>query len=714
MDHDDTPQPARFGSFAGVYRPVVLTVLGAMLYLREGWLVGTAGLGGALLVIGAAYLVTGTTALSVSSIATNLRLKAGGAFAVIAAALGLEAGGAIGVPLYFAQTISSVMYLYAFSEGWGYLFPEHSPVIVVLIAFAGVGLTALVSARLASQAQAFMLFVVIGAIASAFSGAFGAPVQPVQALGAFEEASLVECFALFFPAATGIMVGAGMSGDLADPSRSVPRGTMYAWATTLVVYVFGAFWYALVVPQPELLGNKLAMVEHALIGEFVLFGLLASTLMAALSSLVAAPRLLQAMAEHHVVPFSSWVAQQNGSAEPRNATLVTLTLSGLALFAGSLDAIAPIITSFFVMTYFAINVVVLLEQTLGLVSWRPMFRIPTVIPALGAGVCGLALTLSSPAGGLPEVAFVVGLYVWLVRRTQVDTPWETVQSGIAQALATWAATTAQAMGRTERTWKPDLLLPVASVAEARAMGPVAEAIVTFQGSVRLVGLVDDPDLAVELEDLAMRLRMRGLYATWHLMPEARLAQGAQLAINAMHGTVFAPNLLLLSARFQAPAVVHALVDHARHHQMGVILAYDEPERPMRPSRQATVWLSDRSPDFRLTLHVANLDLPVLLAYVLTRPVGGRVRLTTVIRQHRFLGAAQTFLEDLIQLGRLPDTTPHVLGGTLLERLADAPPTDVHLFGLSDSVDLDWVKKVQATTGGACLFVMDSGQESALA
>ncbi|MEO0602454.1 MAG: hypothetical protein AAF211_13510, partial [Myxococcota bacterium] len=114
--NEESEQSTRFGAFAGVYRPVVLTVLGAMLYLREGWLVGTAGLGGALLVIGFAYFVTGTTALSVSSIATNLRLKAGGAFAVISAALGLEAGGAIGVPLYLAQTISSVMYLYAFTE----------------------------------------------------------------------------------------------------------------------------------------------------------------------------------------------------------------------------------------------------------------------------------------------------------------------------------------------------------------------------------------------------------------------------------------------------------------------------------------------------------------------------------------------------------------------------------------------------------------------
>ncbi|MEO0605583.1 MAG: amino acid permease, partial [Myxococcota bacterium] len=602
----------------------------------------------------------------------------------------------------------------AFTEGWGYLYPEHPPGIVVLVAFGGVGLVTLVSARLASQAQAVLLVMVVVAVGSAFAGVVGADVQPVRVVGAFEEASLLECFALFFPAATGIMVGAGMSGNLENPSESVPRGTMAAWATTLVVYVLGAVWYAVVVPQEELLGNKLAMVDHALVGELVLFGLLASTLMAAMSSLVAAPRLLQAMAEHQVVPRSQWWVALTKGGEPRNATLFTLLLSGIALSAGSLDAIAPIITSFFVMTYLAINVVVLLEQGLGLVSWRPLFRIPTLVPAAGATACALALTLSSPGGGLPEVAFVTGIYVWLVRRTKVETPWETVQSGITQAVATWAATTAQSMGRTERTWKPDLLVPVASVAELRTMGALASAITEFRGSVRLVGLSDDPELAVELEDLAMRLQARGAYVTWHLMPEERLAQGAKLAINAMHGLIFAPNLLLLSARYHAPEVVQTLVQHARLHQMGVILAYGDPERTLTSVRDATVWLSDRAPDFHLTLHVANLDLPVLLAYVLTQPVGGRIRLTSVIRKHRHLKPAEQFLNDLIRLGRLPGATAHVLGGTLAQRLDDAPPTDVHIFGLSDEFDLDWLKQVQATTGEPCLFVMDSGQESALA
>ena len=703
----------RFGTFEGVYRPVVLTVLGALLYLREGWLVGNAGLGGALLVIAAAYTITGTTALSVSSIATNLRLKAGGAFAIISAALGLEAGGAIGVPLYLAQTVSSAMYLFAFTEGWGYVFPDHPPGLVVLIAFLGVGALVVVSAELASRAQAVMLVVVAMAVSSALLGWTTAVPQRPEAIGSFPEGSLLEAFALFFPAATGIMVGVGMSGSLAKPSEAIPRGTMAAWGTTLAVYALGAVWYATVVPRDQLLDHKLAMVDHALVGELVLFGLLSSTLMAALSTLVAAPRLLQAMAAHQIVPGADWIGRLRGG-EPRNASLVTLAIAGLALTAGSLDAIAPIITSFFVMTYLAINVVVFLEQSLGLVSWRPTFQIPTWVPAVGAVACVTGLVLSSPAGGLPEVAFVTGLYVWLSRRRAVDTPWETVQSGIAQTVAEWAAVKARQMRRSERTWKPDLLVPVASVEQAEAMAAVARSIIHYRGSVTFVALADEPQLGAVLGDIVGTLGAQQRLASWHLMPEERAGQGACLSINATQGHLFAPNLVLMSARHTDESALQDVIHHARRHRVGVVLCFDDAERPLRPCRSVTVWLSDRSPDWQLALHVANLDLPVLLAYLLARPLDGAIRLATVLRDPAFQDEAGAFLDDLVALGRLPNTTAHLLDGDLHERLATGPPTDLHVFGLSEHLDLDRLKALHAATGTVCLFVMDSGQESALA
>ena len=309
---------------------------------------------------------------------------------------------------------------------------------------------------------------------------------------------------------------------------------------------------------------------------------------------------------------------------------------------------------------------------------------------------------------------MVGLYVWLSRRRAVRTPWETVQSGIAQQIASWAALRARQMRRSERTWKPDLLVPVKSVEEAGALGAVARALIQVRGSVKFVALVDDAELGAVLGGMVRGLQRRDQLATWHLMPEESPGQGARLSINALQGAFFAPNLLVLSAQHTDAAVLQDALDHARRHRVGVVIAVDSPQGSMRPCRSATVWLSDRAPEWELALHVANLDLPVLLAYLLTRPLSGEIRLVTVLREETHRAAAQQFMDDLIELGRLPRTTAHLPSGQLDAQLAQAMPTDVHVFGLSEAIDLVRMREIHANVGRPCLFVLDSGQESALA
>jgi len=708
------PDSRKFGTFAGVFRPVFLTVLGAMLYLREGWLVGELGLGGALAVIVASLAITGLTALSVASIATNVRVRAGGAFAIISASLGLEAGGAIGVPLYIAQTLSSVMYLYAFSEAWLYLFPSHNPQLVAALAFVGVGAVVLRSASVAARAQAVLFVVVLIALASAFLGWIPATYQRPVWFAEGRTVSLLEGFSLFFPAATGIMVGVGMSGDLENPRQSLPRGTLLAWGTTALIYLLGAVWYATVVPVEELRTDRLAMASHALFGPLVLAGLLSSTLMASLSSLVAAPRLLLAMAQFRVVPFSGWLSKVDARDEPRNGTIFTIGVAALGLLAGSLDALAPVITGSFVLTYLVVNLVVLLEDTLSMVSWRPTFAVSGWVPLTGVVVCLLAISVTMPFGGLPGLALVAALYVWLARRREVETPWETVQSGIVQSIAEWAARIALGLKRSERSWKPELLVPVRSVIELATMEPTARLLVEHRGSVRFAIVTEDAELIKATEAAVARLRAEGLLASAHMLPEEQPGQGARLSLNALQETVGAPNLVLLSDEHGDEAVLQQICDHARRYGVGVVLVLDDVEHFMVSPLAVNVWLSDRSPDWVLGLHVANLDLPVLLAYLLTRERSGRVRLVSVLSNGAWRAAAQRFLEDIADLGRLPDTTCHVVTGGFADALRGFQSADVNLLGLPQQLDLQRLRELQRATGAPCLFVHDSGNESALA
>ena len=113
---------ARFGTFQGVFCPTLLTILGVIMFLRMGWVVGQVGLFGAWSIILLASCITLFTALSVSSITTNIRIGSGGAFSIISQSLGLEVGGSIGIPLFLCQALAVALYVFGFREGWQTLY----------------------------------------------------------------------------------------------------------------------------------------------------------------------------------------------------------------------------------------------------------------------------------------------------------------------------------------------------------------------------------------------------------------------------------------------------------------------------------------------------------------------------------------------------------------------------------------------------------------
>lgn len=688
-----------------------------MVYLRLGWLVGNAGLLGAIAILLAAYIITGTTALSLSSISTNLHVRSGGAFAIIAQALGLEAGGAIGIPLYLAQTLSSALYLYAFTEAWAMMFPEHNPMIVVAIAFMGVATLAWTSTSLAFTAQAMMMMVVGVALSSALMGWFFTPTIAPNLLGNLPEASLGESFAIFFPAATGIMVGVGMSGELKNPTKSIPRGTIGAWAISLIVYLVFAFWYATVASSDELLKNPAIVFDYAIVGWIVLLGLLASTLMAALSTLVSAPRLLCAMAEHGVVPGHNWLSQRSPSSlEPTKAILVTLFIAGLGLLSGSLNAIAPVITSFFIVTYLALNGVVLLEQRLAMISFRPTLSAPPWVPAIGVITCMIALVGTSFGGGIVELILISAIYIGLMGR-QLKTPWETVHSGLVIRVAHWIAQRVAHTERSERAWKPDLLLPVRNVRELEEFKPILTRL-GQSGTIKIVGTKSDLKLERELQRTVNTLRQDHIYTSSTVIDlDESFHQIVQTTIDATRGAMFPPNIVVL---VDSPELtnesIQTLVRHCQLRQLALIL-FLKPNTSNVYSEidDVAVWLSDRSPDWALRLHQANLDLPLLLAYLLTRQNNGRIHLHTVVPEQS-TGAARGFLSRVKSAARLPGSTSiGVHNGSFLKAVSSQQRIPLHLFGLPAEVKIERLRAIRAETYGAgVLFVMDSGYESALA
>ena len=152
----------RFSTFEGVFTPCLLSILGVIMYLRLGFVVGNIGLGGALMIIVFANMITLATALSMSSVVTNIRIGGGGAYSIITKSLGLEAGGAIGIPLYISQAISVAFYVTGFAECWYFVFPQHDMLAVSLIAWLLILIVSYTSAKFAFRVQ-YIIMAFIGA-----------------------------------------------------------------------------------------------------------------------------------------------------------------------------------------------------------------------------------------------------------------------------------------------------------------------------------------------------------------------------------------------------------------------------------------------------------------------------------------------------------------------------------------------------------------------
>lgn len=707
----------RFGTFAGVFRPTILTILGALLYLREGWVIGHAGLGGFILILVGMYIATGTTALSMASITTNIRLGQGGVFSIISQSLGLEAGGSIGLPFYLAQSLGGAMYLFAFAEAWAMIFPSHPQALVVVVVFIVVLLLALVSSSLALKTQSIVVMGIIAALASAVWGLQEAQeLQSPAFWGPRDSPSLTSLFALFFPAATGVLVGASMSGSLANPRRSVPLGTLAAVGVSFAVYLLMGIWFSLVATPEELRSSYTVMVDKSSIGTLVLLGLLSSTLSAAISSMVAAPRVLHALALFRVIPGSQFLSETTRSGEPRRALLGTAAIIALGLMSGSLDAIAPMLTVFFLITYASINLVLLLEQSLGLPSFRPTFKVPLIVPLIGSVVCILAIAATSPVVGLGSLGVVGVLYAWLVRR-RLDTPFETARSGLFVNIAAWAAKKiADLPASTERSWKPDVLMPVLSATEVRGAYRLLKALAGSKGSIKLVGLETraDTDLS-QLAEAASDFKLDGIYCSSTSLPSPSFGEGATFSISVLQGDFFPPNVVFVSVLDKDEAELQKTLDCARSHQTGLTLFAPHPRAGLGRERDVNLWVRAPGPDWKLKLKMGSLDLTLLLALQVTEGWRGRVRLLCVVRTEDEVENTRAFLDELAIEARIFGLCGlEVLVGDFADQLQAAPQADLNIFGLGDSVDLENIANTTMLTDGSCLFVRASGKESALA
>ncbi|MBK8481787.1 MAG: sodium transporter [Proteobacteria bacterium] len=725
------PAPTQYGTFAGVFTPTVLTILGVIMYLRLPWVVGNAGLLGGLLIMALALGITAATGLSLSSIATNTRLGAGGPYAIITKSLGIEIGGSVGVPLYLSQALAVAMYVFGFREGWLSIFPTHPALLVDLATFGVVFAIAYLSAGLAFKVQYVVMVVIVVSLVAVFGnlevwrsslaptwwGSFrGSPEK------GFSGTSFWVVFSVFFPAATGIMAGANMSGELKNPRRSIPLGTLTAISVSALVYVVLAVWASRAGTPAELTANYTFMVDRSLYRPAVLAGLLGATFSSALSSLVGAPRILLALARDGLIPGGGGLARVTAKGEPRRAMLLSGGIVLAALLLRDLNVIAPLISMFFLIAYAVINVVMLVESSLGLVSFRPTLRLPVWVPLLGTLGCLFAMFIVNPSFSLIAWGMVGALYFWIMQR-RIPGSREDVRSGIFVAFAEWAASKCTELGiETARAWKPGFLVPVVDGAEVRGEFSLVVHMTKPAGSAKLLGIADLTtlaDLTPRVEGLGRALRQRGVFSTWSVIDSTDYVTGIITGLQALKSAFFRPNVLLLNLPEEAERRTQSerVVREAKRLKVGVALLGMHPRAGLGRETVVNVWL--RAPDAGDTIEAAlakgNMHLGILLAYRLARAWRAELNLISVVAAEGDRVRVEAYVEELRDVCRIPAAARTlVFLGTLEEGLARAPQSDMDVFGMPHDLDLAFAARMVAATRSSCLFTIDSGRESALA
>ncbi len=236
------------------------------------------------------------------------------------------------------------------------------------------------------------------------------PTSPLIPLGFFT------VFAIIFPAFTGMTAGVGLSGDLKDPGRSIPLGTLAGTIGGMIIYFFMA--YKLTVsasPQDLADTSKLVMADIAWQGWWIIpLGLAAATISSALGSIMVAPRTLQAIARDHIFPIdrvNQWLAKgTQDKDEPFNASIVTIGIAAVFIMAGALDSVAQIISMFFMVTYGSLCLISFLNHFAADPSYRPRFKSRWLISLFGALACFGLMFFMNAAYAVIAIAMMVLLY----------------------------------------------------------------------------------------------------------------------------------------------------------------------------------------------------------------------------------------------------------------------------------------------------------------
>ncbi|XP_058499527.1 solute carrier family 12 member 5b isoform X2 [Solea solea] len=595
----------QLGTLMGVYLPCIQNIFGVILFLRMTWMVGIGGVLGSFVIVFMCCSTTMLTAISMSAIATNGVVPAGGSYYMISRSLGPEFGGAVGICFYLGTTFAGAMYILGCIEILLiYIVPQaavfkieglegaeaeaallNNMRVYGTIVLSLMALVVFVGVKYVNKLALVFLACVILSIVAVYAGiiktAIDPPVFPVCLLGnrtlvskgydvcakvieidnetvttklwrsfcdseslnatcdeyfnnnnvteiqgipgvtsgilaenlfgnylekgvilekrgivsdvdpdspvtssnRYVLADITSFFTLlvgiYFPSVTGIMAGSNRSGDLRDAQKSIPIGTIAAITTTSAVYMscvvlFGACIEGVVLRDKfgEGVSGNLVIGTLAWPSPWVIvFGSFFSTCGAGLQSLTGAPRLLQAIARDGIIPFLRVFGHGKANGEPTWALLLTASICEIGIIIASLDAVAPILSMFFLMCYMFVNLACALQTLLRTPNWRPRFKFyHWALSFLGMSLCLSLMFICSWYYAIVAMCIATCIYKY-IEFCGAEKEWGDGIRGISLSAARFALMRLEEGPPHTKNWRPQLLVLVSVDAEQNVEQP---------------------------------------------------------------------------------------------------------------------------------------------------------------------------------------------------------------------------------------------------
>jgi solute carrier family 12 sodium/potassium/chloride transporter 2 len=518
-----------------------------------------------------------------------------------------------------------------------------------------VGILAITSADIAIKAQYFIMAAII---LSLFSFYFGHPVEETHIeMWVTNKEPFWAVFAVFFPAVTGIMAGVNMSGDLRDPIKALPIGTLAAVATGFLIYITLPVFLAMRANSSTLIAEPLIMQRMAVWGPAISLGVWGATLSSAIGSILGAPRILQALARDGILPhWMRFLGQGSGpNDEPKIGTLVTFVVALAAVCIGDLNLIAPVLTMFFLTTYLVLNISAGVEGLLNSPSFRPSFKIHWGFSWLGAIGCLAVMFLIDGVATCVAGIVVIGIYFW-VRQRELLVTWGDVRRGI------WMAILRMAILQTDHTddtknWRPQFLVLSGAPTKRWPLIQLAQALTHSRGlitvsSVLPVGSRDVARQAVLEKRIRDYLQRRGVQALVRLVTAPDPFDGAERLVETYGLGSIVPNTILLgdSQELSHRDRYCQMIANLHQAQRNVIVLRGNPNLPYDP------WKESKNRSCRIDVWWSggmhgNGSLMLILAYLLhSNPQWqkGEIYLKLMVTDESAVTEAQNNLDKLVE------------------------------------------------------------------